>query len=163
VEKDMLVKEIMTKKVVTLKPEDTLKDMTLKFSEHDISGAPVVDSQGRLVGIVSENDIITTLEKYGKEVKMVYLSPALSMVGLSFKETPTEKKTEEVFKEVGEIAVAEMMKHNVKTVGPEDNVRAVIDIVASGKINRVPVVKDGKLVGIVTRGDIIKGISKMSV
>ncbi|UCE37275.1 MAG: CBS domain-containing protein [Thermoplasmata archaeon] len=159
----MLVKDIMTKKVITLGPENTLKDVVLKFSEHNISGAPVVDDSGKVLGIISEADIITTLERHGKEVKMVYLSPALSMVGLSFKETPSEKKTEDIVKDVGDIKVSEMMKRNVKTVGPEDKVKAVIDIVASGKINRVPVVMDGKLVGIVTRGDVIKGISKMSI
>jgi CBS domain-containing protein len=83
------------------------------------------------------------------------------MVGLSFKETPSNKKTEEIFEDVGNIKVSEMMKHNVKTVGPDDQVKVVINIVASGKINRVPVVKNGKLVGIVTRGDILKRMSKM--
>jgi CBS domain-containing protein len=158
---DMLVKNIMTKKVVTLKPDETLKEVSLKFSERDISGAPVVDDEGHVIGIVSEADIIAAIERSGREVNMVYLSPALSMVGLSFKETPSNKKTEEIFEDVGNIKVSEMMKHNVKTVGPDDQVKVVINIVASGKINRVPVVKNGKLVGIVTRGDILKRMSKM--
>jgi CBS domain-containing protein len=157
----MLVKDIMTKKVITLKPDETLKEVALKFSEHNISGAPVVDDQNKVIGIVSEADIIATIERSGREVKMVYLSPGLSMVGLSFKETPSEKKTEEIFEDVENIKVSEMMKRNVKTVAPNDQVKAVVDIVASGKINRVPVVKNGKLVGIVTRGDILKRISKM--
>lgn len=157
----MLVKNIMTKKVVTLKPDESLKEVALKFSEHNISGAPVVDDENHVVGILSETDIMNTLERSGREVKMVYLSPALSMVGLSFKETPSDKKAEEIFKDVGDIKVSEMMKRNVKTVAPDDQVKAVIDIVASGKINRVPVVEDGKLVGIVTRGDIIRGMSKI--
>ena len=158
---NLLVKNIMTKKVVTLKPDETLKEVSLKFSEHDISGAPVVDDEGHVIGIVSETDIIAAIERSGREVNMVYLSPALSMVGLSFKETPSNKKTEEIFEDVGNIKVSEMMKRNVKTVGPDDRVKAVIDIVASGKINRVPVVENGKLVGIVTRGDILKRMSKM--
>ncbi len=157
----MLVKEIMVKKVITLKPDDTLKDATLKLSKHNISGAPVVDDEGYVIGILSEADIIATLERNLKEFKMVYLSPALSMIGLSFKEKPSEKKTEEIFKDVGDIKVSEMMSGNVKTVAPDDQIKAVIDIVASGKINRVPVVKDGKLAGIVTRGDIIRGMSKI--
>ncbi len=157
----MLVKNIMTKKVVTLKPDEILRDAAFKLSEHDISGAPVVDNKGKVVGIVSETDIIRTIEMHNKELKMVHLSPSLSMVGLSFKTTPSDKKTEEIFEDIGDIKISEMMKTNVKTVAPNDKVKAVIDIVASGKINRVPVVKNGKLVGIVTRGDIIKGISKM--
>ncbi len=158
----MLVREIMVKEVITLKPEDTLKDVALKFSKHKISGAPVLDNKGHVIGIVSEADIIATLERNYKELKMVYLSPALSMVGLSFKEKPSDKKTEEIFKDVGEIKVSEMMKSNVKTVGPDDDIKAVVNLVASGKINRIPVVKNGKLVGIVTRADIIKGMSKIT-
>jgi CBS domain-containing protein len=159
----MLVKEIMKKKVVTLKPDDTIKDVVLKFSKHNISGAPVVDDSGKVIGMVSETDVMSTLERMGKEVKMVYLSPALSMVGLSFKETPSEKKVEEIFKDVSDIKVSDMMKKNVKSVAPDDRVKAVIDIIASGKINRVPVVKNGKLVGIVTRGDIIRNLSKLQI
>jgi CBS domain-containing protein len=157
----MLVKEIMVKTVITLKSDDSLKDAALKLASHNISGAPVVDEDGHVIGIVSETDIIATLERSLKEFRLVYLSPELSMVGLSFREKPSERKTEDIFKDVGDIKVTEMMSGNIKTVAPEDPIKAVIDIVASGKINRVPVVVDGKLVGIVTRGDILKGVSKI--
>ena len=157
----MLVKEIMTKKVITLKPEETLKEIAVKFAKNNISGAPVVDDEGKVIGIVSETDIFTTLKRNFSELKLVHLDPALSMVGLSFKETPTDKKTEEIFQDIGGIMASVIMKHNVKTVGPEDDIKVVVDIVSTGKINRVPVVDDGKLVGIVTRGDIIKGMSSL--
>jgi CBS domain-containing protein len=157
----MLVKEIMTKKVITLRQDETLKEVALKLSKNDISGAPVVDDDGKVIGIVSEADIFATIKRNFSELKLVHLDPALSMVGLSFRETPTNKKTEEIFKDVGGIPVSEIMKHNVKTVGPEDDIKGVVEIVSSGKINRVPVVDEGKLVGIVTRGDIIKGMSKL--
>ncbi len=157
----MLVKEIMTKRVISAKPDESLKDVTYKFSKHNISGAPVVDDDGQVIGIVSEKDILATIERNLRELKMVHLDSALSMVGLSFIETPSDKKTEEIFKSVGEIKVSEMMKHQVKVVSPDDQVKVVIDIISSGNINRVPVVENGKLVGIVTRGDIIKGLSKI--
>lgn len=157
----MLVKDIMVKEVISFKPEDDLKEVALKFSKYKISGAPVLDDKGHVIGMVSEADIIATLEKNYKEIKMVYLSPALSMVGLSFRDKPIDKKTEEIFKDVGDIKVSEMMKHNVKTIGPDEDIKAVIDLIASGKINRVPVIKNGKLVGIVTRADIIRGLSKI--
>ena len=159
----MLVKDIMVKKVITLKPEETLKDAALLFSKHNISGAPVLDDKGLVIDIVSEADIIGTLERNLKELKMVHLSPSLSMVGLSFMEKPSDKKTEEIFKEVGNIKVSKMMQRNVKTVTPEDKIKKVIDIVASGKINRIPVVENERLVGIVTRADIIRGISGIEI
>jgi CBS domain-containing protein len=155
----MLVSEIMVKDVVTLRPKDTLRDVAVRFADHNISGAPVVDDEGHVVGIVSEADIFETIKRRSKELKMVYLSPGLSMVGLSFKESPSDKKTEDIIMEIGDIRVSQMMVRNVITVTPEDNIKAAIDLISSGRINRVPVVKNGKLVGIVTRGDIIKGIS----
>lgn len=157
----MLVKDVMEKKVITFKPDDTLKDVVEKFSEKGISGAPVVDDEKRVIGIVTEADIFHTLKEEPREFRMVHLFPDAKMIGLSFQEVPTDKKTEEILVELGGIKVSEMMQRGVRTVGPEDQIKVVIDIVASGVINRVPVVEDGKLVGIVSRGDIIKGMSKL--
>lgn len=157
----MLVKEIMVEKVITFKPEDTLKEVVQKFSKNNISGAPVVDEENKVIGIISEADIFRTLRRNLSEFRMVHMFPEIEMIGLSFEEIPSDKKTEEIFEELSEILVSDMMKTGVKTVGPEDQIKAVIDIVSSGKINRVPVVSNGKLVGIVTRGDIIKGMNQI--
>jgi CBS domain-containing protein len=157
----MLVKDVMQKKVITFKPDDTLKDVVEKFSEKGISGAPVVDDENKVIGIVTEADVFHTLKEEPREFRMVHMFPDAKMIGLSFQEVPTDKKAEEVLVELGGIPVSEFMKKGVRTVGPEDKIKAVIDIVAPGTINRVPVVEDGKLVGIVSRGDIIKGMSEL--
>ncbi len=149
----------MLKKVITLKPKDSLRDIAKKLSENNISGAPVVDSAHHVVGIVSEADILATIKKHQKEIKMVYISPSMGMVGLSFREKPVDKKTEEVFSELGNITAQEMMIKDVITVAPDDELQVVVEIIAKDKINRVPVVKNGKLVGIITRGDIIRAMS----
>jgi len=156
----MLISQVMQKKVITLKPEDTLRDIAQKFSDHDISGAPVVDINKHVVGILSEADILNTLKKHQKELRMVYISPSTGMVGLSFREKNVDKETEVVFSELGNITAQDMMKRDVITVSPDDELQVVVEIIAKGKINRVPVVKNGKLAGIVTRGDIIRAMSK---
>jgi CBS domain-containing protein len=155
----MLVKDIMKKDVITLNPEDTLKEVVQKFSENKISGAPVVDSDNRVIGIISEADIFRTLKEDSREFRMVHLFPDAKMIGLSFEEIPTDKRTEDILKDLGGIKASDIMIKGVKSVAPEDQIKVIIDIVASGVINRVPVVEDGKLVGIVSRGDLIKGIS----
>ena len=157
----MLVKDIMEKNVITLKPDDTLKEVVQKFSENKISGAPVVDSDNLVIGIVSEADIFRTLKEDSREFRMVHMFPDAKMIGLSFEEVTTDKKTEEVLNDLGGIKASEIMKKGVKTVGPEDQIKAVIDIVAKGLINRVPVVENGKLIGIVSRGDIMKRLSEI--
>ena len=157
----MLVSEIMVKDVVTLNPDDTLLDAINKFSERNISGAPVIDKRTKMVvGILSETDIFNAVKRNFKEFRMVHISPELKMVGLSFEEVPSGKKAEEIVREIGGIKVYTMMTKNVITVSPYDDVKVVIEIMSQGKINRIPIVSEGKLVGIVTRGDIIKGMNK---
>jgi CBS domain-containing protein len=158
----MLVKDIMIKDVITLKKDDTLKEVVKKFSKHDISGAPVVDNKKNVVGILSETDILNSIKSQSTDVELVYTSPpVMEILGLRFIETAKDKETEEIFEEIGSIKVSEMMRSNVKTVESEEHIREVIKIVSSGQINRVPVLEDGKLVGIVTRGDIVKHLSEL--
>ncbi len=158
----MLIKDIMVKDVITLKKDDTLVEVVKKFSKHDISGAPVVDDEKNVIGILSETDILNSLKSHSTDVELVYTSPpVMSILGLRFIETSKDKEAQEIFEEIGSIKVSEMMRSNVKTVESDESIREVIKIISSGRINRVPVVKGGKLVGIVTRGDILKHLSDL--
>ena len=155
----MLVSQAMVKKVVTLGPEDSLKDIVQKFVQNDISGAPVVDSEKKVIGILSEADILRVLKERQKEFNLVYIAPTMGLVGLSFREKSVDRETEEVFSELENITAREIMKKDVVTVAPNDELQVVVDLIAKGRFNRVPVVKDERLVGMVTRGDIIRAIS----
>lgn len=158
----MLVKDIMVKDVITLKKDDTLGEVVKKFSEHDISGAPVVDGDKKVIGILSETDILNSLKSHSTNVEMVYTSPpVMSILGLRFIETAKDKEAQEIFEEIGNITVSEMMRSNVKTIEHDESIQEVIKIISSGQINRVPVIKEGKLVGIVTRGDILKHLNDL--
>lgn len=155
----MLVSQAMVRKVITLGPDDRLKDIVQKFLLNDISGAPVVDSKKNVIGILSESDILSVLKERQKELNLVYIAPSMGLVGLSFREKPIERETEEVFSELENITAREIMRKDVVTVAPDEELQVVVDLIAKGRFNRVPVVKNGRLVGIVTRGDIIRAIS----
>jgi CBS domain-containing protein len=153
----MKVKEIMNPSVVSVSPDETVKAAAEKLAVNGISGAPVVDADGRIVGILSESDILTALRKRSKALRMIY--PSLSLVSVSF----VEEEHTEVTKALGELAetpVREVMHSKVLTIKPADDVSLAVDLMNQNNVNRLPVVKDEKLVGIVTRGDVLKGMYK---
>lgn len=151
----MLAKDIMTKDVVTLNANETIKEATKKFAEHNISGSPVVDKNNQIIGILSESDILAALKTHYKELKMVYPS---TIIGVHFIELSKQKELFAAFKEVGDTTISDVMQKKVFSVASNEPVEAVIKRMNENNINRIPVVDNKKLKGIITRGDIIKGL-----
>jgi CBS domain-containing protein len=115
----MIAKDIMTRDVITVNPAMTVKSLAMMLIKNQISGAPVADKGGKIVGVVSESDIVA---KRGKDVKSI-MSKKIISVG---EQTPVEE-------------IARMMTtHHIK---------------------RLPVMTDGKVVGIVSRADIVSAIA----
>ena len=146
---DPRVADIMESDVVTIAPEVTVHELVLLLQTKDLGGVPVVDADGRLVGIVTEGDLViedadVRLPHYfGLFGNLVYLGG--------------QKKFEERLKKMVGNAVADVMTTEVFTVTPDDPVARAANIMVDKKVNRVPVVDgDGRLVGIVARHDIIK-------
>jgi CBS domain-containing protein len=153
----MKVKDIMTASVITVGPDYTIKETMLLFSEKKISGAPVVDKNNKMVGIISETDILKVIKTRNRELKMVY--PSIPIMGISFVEVEKQKEVFQALNEVSSIKISEIMSTRVLTVHASDSMEDVIPLMVKEKINRLPVVdRDGSLVGIVTRGDILKGL-----
>jgi CBS domain-containing protein len=115
----MIAKDIMTRDVITVNPAMTVKSLAMTLIKNQISGAPVADKVGKIVGVVSESDIVA---KKGKDVKSIMSKKIISVR----EETPVEE-------------IARMMTtHHIK---------------------RLPVMNDGKVVGIVSRADIVSAIA----
>ena len=100
----MKVDDVMTDDVFVVGPEDSIADAVKKLAEHGISGSPVVDGQGALVGIITEADILNALKVKYKRLKMVY--PSLSLVSVSFVEKFDNKEAVEAFKEIASSKVS---------------------------------------------------------
>lgn len=154
----MRVEEVMTKKVITLKSSQTVSEAVGELAEHGISGAPVVDSEGKLVGMVTEQDIIGALKTRSKHIEMVY--PSLSVLSVAFVEKNDIKETIEAFGEISNLKVSEIMNEDVHFAEKGTDLAAVVETMSKKGINRVPVMDSGKLVGIVSRADIIKGLAR---
>jgi CBS domain-containing protein len=115
----MLAKDLMTRDVITVEPTMTVKSLAMILIKNQISGAPVAGKAGKIVGIVSEADI---LGKRGKDVKSIMSTKVISVS----EETPVEE-------------VARLM--------------------TTHKIRRLPVMRNGQVVGVVSRADIVSAIA----
>lgn len=142
--------DIMTTEVITVSPDDDVEKVARLLLEHHISGLPVVDGGGKLVGVISEGDLV------GREKEVRGPSYTVFLGAVIYLERP-QRFLDELKRTVA-LKVGELMSSKkIYTVGPESTVEEVATIIVEKGINRVPVV-DGeqKLLGIITRQDILK-------
>ncbi|MCR3922087.1 MAG: CBS domain-containing protein [Firmicutes bacterium] len=147
----MQVKDIMTTEVITVHKETTIKEVARLLIEHRISGLPVVDEEKRLIGVVTEGDLIYADKKLH--------APAFTEIlgGVIFFENP--KQMGEDLQKMTAYKVSGIMTTEVFSVREDAAVEDAATIMVEKGINRVPVVtKDKTLVGIVSRQDIIRSM-----
>ncbi len=115
----MKAREIMTRDVISILDEATVEDAARFLARNRISGLPVVNADGMLMGLVTEHDLIA---KQGRQV-------------------------------------TDIMSRSVITVSPDTEVEEVQHLLTNQRIRRVPVIEDGKVVGIVSRSDLVRQIA----
>lgn len=153
----MRIGDLMNRKVYALRPSDSVRRAVAVFSEHGISGAPVVDEGGRVVGILTEMDILRRLEIGSME--FVPPAPPIGKAvdgrgrrpGLRF------KSLSESLEGAGDLTVSQLMTSPVVTARPGDLVQEMAALMVHRRIRRLPVVDEkGVLVGILSRKDLIR-------
>ncbi len=144
-------KEIMTKDVITVTVSTTVEDLARVLVEHKISGTPVVDDKGDLIGIVTENDLIRKNKKFHIPT-IVRLFDAFIML-------ESKSKIEQEIKEMAAVTVADIYRKDVVTVNEDTPVDEIATIMSEKGLHLVPVVEGRKIKGIIGKIDIIKGLS----
>lgn len=142
-------KDIMTKEVITVSPDTTVEGLGRLLIEKGISGAPVIDSNGKLFGIVTENDLIKQKERFHIPT-VVRLFDAFIPVGGS-------SSMEKEIKRMSASRVSEICARDVVTVGPETSLQDIATLMSEKGVYLLPVVQSGKIVGIIGKMDVIKG------
>jgi CBS domain-containing protein len=153
----MKVSDIMTKDVVACKPSDPIEGVVKLMSGKDISGVPVVDGD-KLVGIVTEADIMRLLAVSPKSDTLWLPSPLEIIFEIPFKELVQLRRLQKDYKDIGLNPVESIMKKNVISTTPDDDIEDAAALMVKYNINRLTVIQNGKLVGIITRDDIIHGL-----
>jgi len=143
----------MTTDVLKFRPEDTVQVAGEAMAARSIGGAPVVDDENRVVGMLRDDDLIVS------DVRL-HMPTVISVLG-AYLELPRQASRfdKEVRKGVG-ATVGDVMTADPKTCSEDDTVEEVATALHEHDMSRMPVVRDGRLVGIVSRGDILKEIVK---
>jgi CBS-domain-containing membrane protein len=144
-------KDIMTKDVVTTGLCATIEELARVLVDRKISGAPVVNEKGDLIGIVTENDLIRKNKRFHIPT-IVRLFDAFIML-------QSQSMIEEEIKAMAAVTVADIYRKDVVTVSEETPVDEIATIMAEQKIHLIPVVSGKRINGIIGKIDIIRGLS----
>ncbi len=154
----MWAADVMTRDVVTLSPEMTVEAAAERLVQRGISGAPVVDDRGRLVGVLSESDILRRLKQIAEETlgKRYLTSRVHSLDLLAFLGEREHAAVEAVYRQLRASQVRDVMTRHVQSVKPTDSLENVAAAMIEHDVNRLPVVDAGRVVGIITRADLAR-------
>jgi CBS domain-containing protein len=142
----MKVRDVMTREVVAAHHDTTVNLVARLMADKAISGIPIVED-GRVVGIVTELDLIVRNTRLEPPAFFALLDARIPL------ETPGHYR-ERLRHMLGTLA-RDVMTEKVVTVGPDEDLEALAELMVKRRVNPVPVVEDGRLVGIVARSDII--------
>ncbi len=145
----MIVRDVMTKNVTTVSPDAAIKEVATQMCLNRISGMPVVDAEGAIVGIISEKDIFRHLFDNLEQV-----------IGAG---RPQLKDLKEHYAGVIGLRASDVMTAQVESVDPEMPVLTAAAMMWWHQFRRYPVVEGGKLVGIISMGDVHRAVFKESV
>ena len=149
----------MTTEVLTLRPEDTVKKAAIRLAVDNMSGAPVVDNKNHLLGFLSEIDILNLILKSQTELDKENVVDRL--LDYSMDSTlSNDDYLKEISDKISNTSVSEIMVRSVMTTTPDAPIIEVLRTMLSLRINRIPVLEKGVLVGDISRGDIIFALYK---
>jgi CBS domain-containing protein len=145
----MRVSELMTEKVLTIGPEAPIKDVAKVLITNGISGLPVCDIEGRVLGVISEGDIL-----YKEH------DPAEGHLGGPLRWIVDGTLNSAAVNKAKALTARKAMTAPALTIAPWESVSEAARIMCQRHVNRLPVVKDGLLVGIITRADLVRAFTR---
>jgi CBS domain-containing protein len=147
----MRAHQIMTRPVITVAPETTIVEAANTMLQKHVSGLPVIDAAGKLVGIISEGDFIRrseigTQRKRGRFLKFI-LGPG--------------KEATDFVHEHGR-KIAEIMTPEPITISEDTDLETIVELMEKNDVKRLPVMRGGKLVGIVSRSNLLQAVASLT-
>ncbi|GBC59523.1 membrane protein [Desulfonema ishimotonii] len=145
------VKDIMTKDVITVSPETEIVQATRLLLEKRINGVPVIDKDGKLVGILCQSDLIAQQKKLPLPSFFTFLDGFIPLTSM--------KQLERQIQKVAAITVVQAMTPNPVSVTPETSLSSVAVLMVDKNFHTLPVVEAGRLVGIVGKEDVLRTLT----
>ncbi|MFO7667934.1 MAG: CBS domain-containing protein [Desulfobacterales bacterium] len=144
----LTVKDIMKTDVISVSPETEITYATKLLLENHINGVPVIDKNGKLVGIICQSDVIAQQKKLPIPSFFSFLDGFISLSSM--------KNLEKEVKKISAVAVSQAMTPNPVTVRPDTVIEVVAALMVDSNYHTIPVVEGGKLVGIVGKEDVLR-------
>ncbi len=154
----MKVRDAMNKDVITCRPDDHISKLVELFKENHISGLPVVEN-AKVVGIVSETDLIK-LFKAPEFSDDIFLPSPFEIIEMPIRSVIRFDEFKKALEDIRLKPVKDIMKKKVYSISPESSLEDASGMMIKYRVNRLPVIDNGKLVGIIVRSDIIRGLSR---
>lgn len=152
--RELPVTEVMTPEPITVTVDTSVEEAVALLSSRRISGAPVVDSDGRLMGLLDDSDLIVSDAR-------LHAPTLVEILGAYFPLPWERHRFEEEVRQALARTVGELMEDDPPSVGTDATVEDVATLIVDRGISRVPVVDgSGRVVGIVTRGDLVAAMGR---
>ena len=146
----LTVRDIMTEKIVSVTLETSLKDLAKIFVETHFSNLPVLDEAGHLAGVISETDLI-------EQHKPLHIPTVMTLFDWVFT-LGSEKRFQEEVDRVTAATVGELYHRDPVICSPDTTIRELAGLMSQHRVHLLPVVDDGKLIGVVARLDLIRAM-----
>jgi CBS domain-containing protein len=150
----LYARDIMTTEVLTVTPETSISEMSKILENRKIGGVPVVDKGGRLVGVITQSDLV-------ERARDLELPPAINILDFHFYLQIPSHLLQRVEKMLG-TTVGDCMTRNPVTVAPDTPVSRIAAIMAKQKVHTLPVLAEEKLVGIIGKMDLVRALARES-
>lgn len=150
----LTARDIMTRNVVTVKPETSIEELATLLVKNEISGVPVLDDAGSLFGIVTENDLISRNKRLHIPTVVSFLDAAIYL--------ESSRKFEDEVRRVAATKVGDICSRKVVTIAEDFTVVDIATIMTEKKVHLLPVIKEGKVVGIVGKRDMVKAVARQA-
>jgi CBS domain-containing protein len=147
------VRDIMDSEPVSVTVADSVETVLHVMRDHDLSGVPVTNEGGRCVGIITEADLVLSQE--GEDFHLPHYFQLFGGVVFLERWSHFEERARKAFASTAE----DMMTPDPITIEPDASVDEAAHLIASKKHNRLPVIEHGRLVGVVTRVDVLDGLT----
>ncbi len=147
----LTAKDIMSKNVVTVKPDTSLEELGALLVKNQISGVPVVDAKGALYGIVTENDLIEQNRRLHIPTVVSFLDAAIYL--------ESSKEFAEDVRRITATKVGDICNRKVVTVTETTSLTDIATIMSEKKVHLLPVVRSGAVVGIVGKRDVVRAVA----
>jgi CBS domain-containing protein len=147
------VSDVMTRDVVTLRPDQSVEEAADVLAEKQIGAAPVIDGDGKLMGLLRDEDLIVSEAR-------LHVPTVITFLGADLVLPSSLHRFEHELKKAAGATVADVMSTDFATVKPDDNLEDLASLMHDRDTTHVPVVDGGKLAGIVARGDLVRFLSR---